>query len=126
MLAIALNHEKEGGFTMEKLSAPWLKFYGNVPHTINYPDKTMYEMIELAARSNPDGIAYTFMGKKTDYRTFLAKIQSTAKALIAFGIRKGDRVTISMPNSPQALDCFYALNRIGAIPTMIHPLSAPG
>ncbi|HIU33799.1 MAG TPA: AMP-binding protein [Candidatus Pullichristensenella excrementigallinarum] len=111
---------------MEKLSAPWLKFYGNVPHTINYPDKTMYEMIELAARSNPDGIAYTFMGKKTDYRTFLAKIQSTAKALIAFGIRKGDRVTISMPNSPQALDCFYALNRIGAIPTMIHPLSAPG
>ena len=40
------------------------------------------------------------------------------------GIEKGDRVTICMPNTPQALDCFYALNRIGAIPNMIHPLSA--
>lgn len=34
-------------------------------------------------------------------------------------------MTICMPNSPQGVDCFYALNRIGAIPNMIHPLSAP-
>ena len=86
----------------------------------------MYEMIEDSARRYPGNIAYEFMGKKTDYRTFLARIQATAKALWAFGIRKGDRVTIAMPNSPQAVDAFYALNRIGAIPTMIHPLSAPG
>lgn len=47
-----------------------------------------------------------------------------AKGLVKLGIRKGNRVTICMPNTPQALDCFYALNRIGAIPNMIHPLSA--
>ena len=41
------------------------------------------------------------------------------------GIGPGDRVTICMPNTPQAVDCFYALNRIGAVPNMIHPLSAP-
>ena len=111
---------------MEALKAPWLKYYGNTPHSIDYPEKTMYEMIEDSARRYPGNIAYEFMGKKTDYRTFLARIQATAKALWAFGIRKGDRVTIAMPNSPQAVDAFYALNRIGAIPTMIHPLSAPG
>ena len=111
---------------MEALKAPWLKYYGNTPHSIDYPEKTMYEMIEDTARRYPDNIAYEFMGKKTDYRSFLARIQATAKALWAFGIRRGDRVTIAMPNSPQAVDAFYALNRIGAIPTMIHPLSAPG
>ena len=111
---------------MEALAAPWLKFYGDTPHTIDYPDKTMYELIEEAALRHPDNVAYEFMGKKTDYRTFLTRIQATAKALMVFGIRKGDRVTIAMPNSPQAVDLFYALNRIGAISTMIHPLSAPG
>ena len=40
------------------------------------------------------------------------------------GIRSGDVVTICMPNVPQALDCFYALNRIGAVANMVHPLSA--
>ena len=111
---------------MEAYSAPWLKYYGNTPHTIEYPDKTMFQMIEDTARRYPQSIAYEFMGKKTDFRTFVSRILATAQALLAFGIRKGDRVTIAMPNSPQAVDFFYALNRIGAVSTMIHPLSAPG
>ena len=45
---------------------------------------------------------------------------------MALGIQKGDRVTICMPNCPQAVDSFYALNRIGAVSNMIHPLSAAG
>ena len=64
------------------------------------------------------------MGKTTRYDTFLKRIEAAAKGLYAMGIRKGDKVTICMANTPQALDCFYALNRIGAIPNMIHPLSA--
>lgn len=111
---------------MEAYSAPWLKYYGNTPHTIEYPDKTMFQMIEETARRYPQSIAYEFMGKKTDFRSFVSRILATAQALLAFGIRKGDRVTIAMPNSPQAVDFFYALNRIGAVSTMIHPLSAPG
>ena len=50
---------------------------------------------------------------------------SVAKALLALGVGKGARFTICMPNCPQALDTFYALNRIGAVSNMIHPLSAP-
>ena len=61
----------------------------------------------------------------TDYATFLRRVDLTARAFVAMGIHRGDRVTICMPNSPQGVDCFYALNRIGAIPNMIHPLSAP-
>ena len=58
------------------------------------------------------------------YREFLQRIDLTARAYYAMGIRKGDRVTICMPNCPQAVDSFYALNRIGAVSNMIHPLSA--
>ena len=105
-------------------SAPWLKFFGNTPASLDYPHKTMYEMVAAAARKYPDNTAYVFMGKKTSYTEFLRRIQAAAQGLWAMGIRPGDRVTICMANTPQALDCFYALNRIGAIPNMIHPLSA--
>ena len=105
-------------------AAPWLKYYGNTPASLEYPHKTMYEMVEAAAKRHPNHVAYVFMGKKTTYTEFMKRIQAAAQGLYKMGIRKGDKVTICMANTPQALDCFYALNRIGAIPNMIHPLSA--
>lgn len=104
--------------------APWLAYYGNTPKTIDYPNKTMYQLLAENAKKYPKNIAYNFLGKETTYEAFLERIHTTAKALVALGIHRGDRVTICMPNTPQALDCFYALNRIGAVPNMIHPLSA--
>ena len=105
-------------------SAPWTKYYGNTPKNLNYPHKTMFELLAAAAKQYPDNTAYVFMGKKTSYTEFMKRIDAAAKGLYEMGIRKGDKVTICMANTPQALDCFYALNRIGAIPNMIHPLSA--
>ncbi len=105
-------------------TAPWLRFYGNTPATIDYPHKTMYEMLSDTAKQYPGNVAYIFQGKETTYAAFMKRIDAAAKGLYHMGIRKGDRVTICMANTPQALDCFYALNRIGAIPNMIHPLSA--
>ena len=105
-------------------SAPWLKYYGDTPQHLKYPQKTIYEMVKAAADKYPKNYAYEFMGKKTTYAEFMQKIDAAAKAYLALGIQKGDRVTICMPNTPQALDCFYALNRIGAVSNMIHPLSA--
>ncbi|MBQ8621049.1 MAG: AMP-binding protein [Oscillospiraceae bacterium] len=105
-------------------SAPWRAYYGNTPASLDYPHMTMYQMVEEAARRYPDNTAYVFMGKATSFSTFIKRIDAAAKGLYNLGIRKGDRVTICMANTPQAVDCFYALNRIGAVPNMIHPLSA--
>ena len=105
-------------------NAPWTRFYGNTPASLDYPQKTMYQMLRDTAEKYSENTAYIFMGKKTSYNAFMKRIEAAAKGLTAMGIGKGDRVTICMPNSPQALDCFYGLNRIGAIPNMIHPLSA--
>ena len=105
-------------------TAPWIKYYGNTPANIDYPRKTMYQLIRETAKQYPDNIAYSFMGKKTAYRAFMGRIDAAAKGLTAMGLKRGDRITICMANTPQALDCFYACNRIGVIPNMIHPLSA--
>jgi len=101
----------------------WKNFFEE-KHEIDYPKLTMYQLLRKTASKYPDDPAYEFMGKKTTYREFMAKIETTAKALTSIGIRAGDAVTICMPNCPQAIDTFYALNRIGAISNVIHPLSA--
>ena len=106
------------------LSAPWRAYYGSTPASLDYPRLTMYQMVSRTAKQYPRNNAYTFMGKATTYQEFLQRIDDAARGLVKLGIQKGDKVTICMPNTPQALDCFYALNRIGAIPNMIHPLSA--
>ncbi len=105
-------------------SAPWTAFYGSTPVHLDYPKKTMYQLLAQTAKKYPDNVAYSFMGKQTTYADFMRRIKAAARGLYNMGIRKGDKVTICMANTPQALDCFYALNRIGAIPNMIHPLSA--
>lgn len=91
---------------------------------LEYPEKTMYQMVEEMSKSNPFAIAYEIFGKKTSYKQFVERINRAARAFIASGIGPGDAVTICMPNTPQALDCFYALSRIGAIANMVHPMSA--
>ena len=91
---------------------------------LDYPHRTMFEMISSVADSHPHETAYEFYGKKTDYKEFVRKTEQAARAFKAAGIREGDAVTICMPNMPQALVCFYALNRIHAIANMVHPLSA--
>ena len=89
-----------------------------------YPETTMFGAVEMSAKKFPDAPAYDFMDKITSFREFMAKIELAAKAFIAHGIRADDAVTICMPNTPQAVICLYALNRIGAVANMIHPLSS--
>lgn len=102
---------------------PWLKFYGNVPHSIDYPRVTMYEALLQTAREKPDALAYDFMGHASTYSGFISEIDRCADALAALGLKQGDRITISMPTSPQGIIAFYAANKLGAVASMIHPLS---
>ena len=101
----------------------WLKFYEHVPQTIDYPRVTMYEAVRQSANRCLDSIAYDFLDYTSTYRQFISEIDKCADALAAIGLKKGDRITISMPTSPQGIICFYAANKLGAVSSMIHPLS---
>ena len=111
---------------MENVKAPWLKFYGDVPHHLTYPSCSMAGAVEEIANQYPDYTAFAFMGKRTSYKKMIPEINRVAKAFAAIGVREGDRVTLCMPNCPQIVLCFYALNKIGAIASLIHPLSSIG
>jgi len=103
---------------------PWKDSMGDVPMHLNYFEGSMFEALEKIAQAHPKNIAFDFMGKPTAYPELVKQVVSCAKALKAMGIAEGDRITIAMPNCPQALYMFYAINLIGGIANMIHPLSA--
>lgn len=106
------------------VKTPWKEHLGDVPMHLDYFQGTMFEAVEAIARKYPDGVAFDFMGRSTTYRELVRETETCAKALKTLGIREGDKVTIAMPNCPQAIYMFYAVNLVGGIASMIHPLSA--
>lgn len=103
---------------------PWKDHLGDVPMHLDYFQGSMYEAVAKIAEAYPDNVAFDFMGKSTTYSTLVSQIKTCACALKTIGIRAGDKVTIAMPNCPQAIYMFYAINLVGGIANMIHPLSA--
>lgn len=103
---------------------PWEGHTGDAPLNLKYFEGSMYDAVEQIAKQYPDNIAFDFMGRSTTYRKFIEEINMCARSLKTIGVREGDRVTIAMPNCPQAIYMFYAVNLVGAISNMIHPLSA--
>ena len=112
-------------YTQEELKiAPWLNSYGEVPFHLDYPDISMSDALFESARKYPDQVALTFQEKDTTFAQLVPQIQQAEKAFRAIGIKEGDTVTVCLPNMPQTVVCLYAINAIGAIASMIHPLSA--
>ncbi len=103
---------------------PWKDYLGDVPMHLDYFDGSMFEAVENIAKQYPNYIAFDFMGRSTTYKELIRQIETCARSLKTLGIRPGDKVTIAMPNCPQAIYLFYAVNLVGGIANMIHPLSA--
>ena len=104
--------------------APWKEHLGDVPFTLDYFQGSMFEAVANIAEKYPDNVAFDFYGKATTYKELIREIETCAKALKTIGVREGDRVTVALPNCPQAIQVFYAVNLVGGICNMIHPLSA--
>jgi len=102
---------------------PWLRYYGGVPASIDYPRITLYEAVAATARRLPSAVAWDFMGTRATYRELLASIDACADALAALGLRAGDRLLISMPTAPGGVIAVYAANKLGVVSALIHPLS---
>ena len=95
-----------------------------IPTHLDYPNFTLYEHVEVTAKKFPKYYAYEYYNNLCTYEEFMKKIDNCARALKAEGVKKGDAVTICMPNTPEAITMFYAVNKIGAVCNMIHPLSS--
>lgn len=102
----------------------WDKYYDEDKRNIVVPECSISRYFENSAILHENEIALNYFGRKFTFKDLLNRIEICAKALKASGVRKSDVVTILMPNTPEAVISFYAVNKIGAIANMIHPLSS--
>ena len=91
---------------------------------LEYPNISIFELVKRASNKYSNNIAYNYFGNICNYKDFIKKVEECAKSLKQLGIKQNDVITICMPNTPEAIIAFYAINMIGAIANMIHPLSA--
>ena len=103
---------------------PWFQYYENVPKFITYPNKSLYDLVNEQAIKTPNAKAYQYFKKKVKYKKFNKQIIECAKGLREIGIKKGDIVSICMTNTPDAVIFFYAVNMVGGVANMIHPLAS--
>ena len=105
-------------------NTPWEGNMGQIPMHLTYFQGSMFDAVELIAKKYPSYIAFDFMGRSVTYKSLVEEVHKCARALRTIGVRCGDKVTIAMPNCPQAIYVFYAVNLVGGVCNMIHPLSA--
>ena len=107
-----------------KISRPWIDKYKDAKANLDYPAGSMVDALTAISRKYPEYYAYEYFGKKVTYRVLMKQIELVAKSLKNYGVDKDDRVTICMPSTPEAICTIYAVNLIGAVSNMIHPLSS--
>ena len=107
-----------------KQDYPWYEFYKDIPKTLEYPKTSMVEVIMNSALKYSDSCALEYFNNKITYKEMMDNIISCAKSLKTLGVKENDVVSICMPNTPESIYMFYAVNMIGAVSNMIHPLSS--
>ncbi|RWR05176.1 long-chain-fatty-acid--CoA ligase [Siminovitchia fortis] len=102
---------------------PWLDLYPDtIPKTLEYERKPVQQYLTDTAKKYPDKTAIHFMGKELTYRELYESSLKLANYLRSLDIRKGDRVAIMLPNSPQAVISYYGILYAGAIVVQTNPL----
>lgn len=103
---------------------PWLSHYdAGVPATLHpYPPITLLDSVAETARLRPNHPALIFKGARISYGELAWRSDALATALIAQGVKKGDRVAILMPNTPQFVIAEFAVWKAGGIAAPINPL----
>lgn len=111
---------------LDKEMRPWLEYFDeeNIPANIDYPEGSMVDLVMESAKKWPNYIAYSYYGTKVTYADFVEKIKMAARALKNYGVKENDKITICMPNTPEGIIMVYAVNMVGAIANMVHPLSS--
>ncbi|MFZ3588392.1 long-chain-fatty-acid--CoA ligase [Bacillus sp. DJP31] len=105
------------------MSMPWLENYpSEIPHTITYDGETVHHYLQESAKNYPEKKALHFLGKEMTFRQLYKESLQFANYLIKIGLQKGDRVSIMLPNCPQAVIGYYGTLFAGGIVVQTNPL----
>ncbi len=102
---------------------PWLASYEKgVPEFVEYEDVCLPAFLERSGERFPDRSALNFQGYRIQFRQLKEMVDRFASALSAFGVTRGDRVALLLPNTIPCVAAYYAVLKIGAIAVMNNPL----
>lgn len=105
---------------------PWLNHYDEgVPAHIDYPAVPLFYFLDESARKYPDKACTIFKGASISYREMSQLTDRLAASLADLGVKKGDRVGIFMPNTPQFVEAYFAVLKLGAVVVATNPLYTP-
>ena len=107
-----------------KLERAKYGYIEKLPKDIEYFEGGLYDIVYESSCKWPHNVAIDYYSAQITYKELVKKIDRVARALKALGVEKGDRVTVCMPNTPEEVYMFYAINEVGAVANMIHPLSS--
>ena len=105
------------------IDKPWLKYYSKEAIDAPLSECTIYEYLYENNKDYPSDIAINYLGRKISYKELFENIDKTAAAFLKIGVKEKEIVTVALPSIPEALYCIYALNKIGAVSNMVHPLA---
>ncbi len=107
-----------------KLDKAKYNYIDKKPFKLEYPAGGLYDAVYDAACKYPKNVALDYFDTQITYKELIKKINKVAAALKEIGAEKGENITICMPNTPESIYAFYAVNEIGAVANMVHPLSS--
>ena len=101
----------------------WLQHYGDMPEHMCYREGSIYELLKEMVEKQPDAPALEYFDTVYSFEALDENINMVANALKRMGVVEDESVTVCMPNIPEAIFLIYAINKIGAVSNVIHPLS---
>jgi len=103
---------------------PWFKHYDkDVPYTLKpYPERTLVDVVSETASQSPGHPAMLFQGREVSYGELERSSSILARALIELGVKKGDRVALLLPNTPQMILSFFGIWKAGGMVVPLNPL----
>ena len=108
---------------MEDRKRRWIHQYPSaIPPTLDYPQVSLMDLLKKSTEKSPQQEAVLFLGKRITYQELLQDVYRLANSLKDLGVKKGDRVGIMLPNSPQAVISYYAILMVGAVVVQVNPM----
>ena len=106
------------------IDKPWLKYYSEEYLKLPLPQTSIYEYMKEKTAGLETLTAITYYGKQVSFGELHAHIETVAKVLKGYGVKKKDRILFLLPNIPETAYLFYGANRIGAVSDFADPRPA--
>jgi len=104
---------------------PWVAQWDKLglPHEPNYPTTTLARMLDQTADRFGQNMAVVFNHtKRWTYKELQTQVNRLAGGLASLGVRKGERVVVTLPNCPEYVLSFFAIQKLGAVVVNTGPL----